>query len=141
MRRWRWAFCRPIWVAAIRVCPLQYLAAWLRAGLSLRGLAEAIDHAVTARAIGRYERGEMLPGSEVAIRLARALEVPLSYLFSPSDIRLEGLEFRKTARTSAKDRAQVESAVLDHLDRYLQIEELLGRSTAEIARAMDGPGE
>ncbi len=110
-----------------------------RAGLSLRGLAEAINHAVTPQAIGRYERGEMLPGSEVAIRLAKALEVPLSYLFSPSDIRLEGLEFRKTARTSAKDRARVEAAVLDHLDRYLQIEELLGVASHEWDRPEGAP--
>jgi Zn-dependent peptidase ImmA (M78 family)/DNA-binding XRE family transcriptional regulator len=110
-----------------------------RAGLSLRGLAEAIDHAVTAQAIGRYERGEMLPGSEVAIRLARALGVSLSYLFSPSDIRLEGLEFRKTTRTSAKDRARVEAAVLDHLDRYLQVEELLGMASHEWDRPEGAP--
>jgi transcriptional regulator with XRE-family HTH domain len=37
-----------------------------RSGLSLRGLAEAIDHAVSAQAIGRYERDEMLPGSSAA---------------------------------------------------------------------------
>jgi Zn-dependent peptidase ImmA (M78 family)/DNA-binding XRE family transcriptional regulator len=96
-----------------------------RAGLSLRGLAEAIDHAVTAQAIGRYERGEMLPGSANALKLAKALGVPLSYLFSPSEIRLEGVEFRKLAATRAQERAMVEAAVLDSLDRHLLIEELL----------------
>jgi Zn-dependent peptidase ImmA (M78 family)/DNA-binding XRE family transcriptional regulator len=96
-----------------------------RSGLSLRGLAEAIDHAVSAQAIGRYERDEMLPGSATALKLARALDVPLSYLFSPSEIRLEGVEFRKLAATRAQERAMVEATVLDHLDRYLLIEELL----------------
>ena len=96
-----------------------------RSGLSLRGLAEAIEHAVTAQAIGRYERGEMLPGSATALKLAKALGVPLSYLFSPSEIRLEGVEFRKLAATRAQERAMVEATVLDHLDRYLLIEELL----------------
>ena len=97
-----------------------------RAGLSLRGLAGAIDHAVTAQAIGRYERGEMLPGSATALKLAKALGVPVSYLFSPSQIRLEGVEFRKTATIRAQERAMVEAAVLDSLDRYLLVEELLG---------------
>lgn len=96
-----------------------------RSGLSLRGLAEAIDHAVSAQAIGRYERDEMLPGSSTALRLSKALGVPLSYLFSPSEIRLEGVEFRKTAATRAQERAMVEAAVLDSLDRYLLIEDLL----------------
>ena len=96
-----------------------------RSGLSLRGLAEVIDHAVTAQAIGRYERSEMLPGSAIAVKLAKALNVPLSYLFSPSKIRLEGVEFRKTSSIRAKERAMVEAAVLDGLDRYLLIEDLL----------------
>lgn len=96
-----------------------------RSGLSLRGLADAIDHAVSAQAIGRYERAEMLPGSATALKLAKALGVPLSYLFSPSEIRLEGVEFRKTAATRAQERARVEAAVLDSLDRYLLVEDLL----------------
>lgn len=96
-----------------------------RSGLSLRGLAEAIGHAVSAQAIGRYERGEMLPGSANALKLAKALGVPLSYLFSPSEIHLEGVEFRKTATTRAQERAMVEAAVLDSLDRYLLVEDLL----------------
>lgn len=96
-----------------------------RSGLSLRGLADSIDHAVSAQAIGRYERGEMLPGSATALKLAKALGVPLSYLFSPSKIRLEGVEFRKTAATRAQERAMVEAAVMDSLDRYLLVEDLL----------------
>ena len=102
-----------------------------RAGLSLRGLAEAIDHAVSAQAIGRYERGEMLPGSSTALKLAKALGVQLSYLFNPSEIRLEGVEFRKTATTRAQERAMVEAAVLDHLDRYLLVEDVLEISSHE----------
>lgn len=110
-----------------------------RAGLSLRGLAEAIDRAVTAQAIGRYERGEMLPGSETALKLAKALDVPLSYLFSPSEIRLEGVEFRKTASTRAQERAMVEAAVVDHLDRYLLIEDILEIGSHEWDKPQGAP--
>jgi transcriptional regulator with XRE-family HTH domain len=46
------------------------------AGLSLRGLAARIGALVTARALGKYERGEMLPSSAVLIRLSAALGVP-----------------------------------------------------------------
>lgn len=112
-----------------------------RAGLSLRGLAEAIDRAVTAQAIGRYERGEMLPGSETALKLAKALGVPLSYLFSPSEVRLEGVEFRKTASTRAQERAMVEAAVVDHLDRYLLIEDVLEIGSHEWGKPQGAPYE
>lgn len=110
-----------------------------RAGLSLRGLADAIDVAVTAQAIGRYERGEMLPGSQTALKLAKALDVSLSYLFSPTDIRLEAVEFRKTAATKAQERAMVEAAVIDHLDRYLLIEDVLDIGSHEWLKPKGAP--
>jgi len=110
-----------------------------RAGLSLRGLAAAIDYAVSAQAIGRYERGEMLPGSDIAIKLAKALGVELSFLFNPSEMRLEGVEFRKTASTRTQERARVEAAVLDHLDRYLLVEDLLGISSHEWDKPTGAP--
>jgi Zn-dependent peptidase ImmA (M78 family)/transcriptional regulator with XRE-family HTH domain len=97
-----------------------------RSGLSLRALSSAMRGIVSAQAIGKYERGEMLPSSTVAIALAEALEVPLSYLLTPSRVSLESVEFRKLTSTRARERAAVEGEVLDHVDRYLQVEEILG---------------
>lgn len=96
-----------------------------RAGLSLRGLAEKLDGAVSAQAIGKYERGEMLPTSGVLAALAKALDVSLSYLLASGDIELSGVEFRTKAGTGARDRARVETEVLEWVERYLQIEEIL----------------
>ena len=106
-----------------------------RSGLSLRALSSAMDGVVSAQAIGKYERAEMMPSSTVAIALAEALKVPLSYLLSPSRVSLESVEFRKLASTKAKDRATVEGEVLDHMDRYLQVEKILGLDIME----QDGP--
>lgn len=97
----------------------------LTAGLSLRQLAAAIDHAVSAQAIGQYEQGRMLPGSNIALKLAEALAVPLAYLVSPRHLRLEAVEFRRQSALPTRQRALVEAAVLEHLDRYLQVEGLL----------------
>ena len=102
-----------------------------RSGLSLRALSSGMGGIVSAQAIGKYERGEMVPSSAVAIALAGALEVPLSHLLSPSRVSLESVEFRKLASTRARERAAVEGEVLDHVDRYLQVEEVLGIDTAE----------
>lgn len=110
-----------------------------RKGLSLRALAVAIGHAVTAQAIGCYERGEMQPGSEVALKLAKALDVHLGYLFSPYEIRLEGVEFRKKAATKAQERAMVEATVLDHVDRYLTVEEALGIASHDWQKPQGAP--
>lgn len=102
----------------------------LAAGMSLRQLAAAIDHAVSAQAIGLYERGRMLPGSPVALRLAEALAVPLGYLLSSQPLRLQAVEFRRGRALPARQRNLVQAAVLEHLDRYLQVESLLNLSHA-----------
>lgn len=101
-----------------------------RRGLSLRALSSGMGGIVSAQAIGKYERGEMMPSSTVAMALAEALDVPMSHLFSPSGVSLESVEFLKLASVRARDRAAVEAAVLDHVDRYLQVEEVLGIDTA-----------
>ena len=98
-------------------------------GLSLRALSSQIGGIVSAQAIGKYERGEMGPSSNVAIALADALDVTADYLLSSSSVTLEAVEFRKLASTKAKERATVEAEVLDHVDRYLQVEEILGFDT------------
>lgn len=96
-----------------------------KAGYSLRGLSDALDAEITAQAIGKYERGEMMPSSGVLSRLAKVLDVSLEYLLSDEVEELESVEFRKLSSTSAGARAQVEARVIDCLQRYLAIEEIL----------------
>jgi Zn-dependent peptidase ImmA (M78 family)/DNA-binding XRE family transcriptional regulator len=96
-----------------------------RAGFSLRTLATALEDEVTAQAIGKYERGEMMPSSGVLSRMAKVLGVSLEYLLSEQVEELEAVEFRKLSRTSAGDRARVEAEVIDALQRYLAIEDIL----------------
>lgn len=95
-------------------------------GLSLRGLQSAIDDLVTAQAIGKYERNESMPGSEVLLALARGLGVSAEYLAGDSDLVLQGVEFRKKAITRRKDEARIEATVLHFIERYLSIEAILG---------------
>ena len=106
-------------------------------GLSLRDLEARIDNRVTAQAISKYERDESMPGSGVLIALSDALGVPVDYLASDSDIRLESVDFRKKRLTSKREEAQVEASVLHLLERYLTVEEILGLPTV----AWDMPRE
>ena len=102
-----------------------------KAGLSLRDLAAAMENKVTAQAIGKYERGESTPSSGVLLALSKALGVSLNYLMDTQGITLAGVEFRTKANTSARDRAQVETEVLEWIERYLQIELVLELDSAE----------
>ena len=102
-----------------------------KAGLSLRDLADALGGKVSAQAIGKYERGEMTPSSGVLLALCQALNVSRTYLMDSQGIELTGVDFRTKANTSARDRTHVETAVIDWIERYLQIERVLELDSAE----------
>lgn len=102
-----------------------------KAGLSLRALADRMNGKVSAQAIGKYERDEMVPSSDVLLALVKALDVTLPYLMAPQAVELGIVEFRAKATTSAKERAKVETTVLEAVERYLQIEEILDLDSAK----------
>lgn len=95
------------------------------AGLSLRELEAAIQERVTAQAIGKYERNESMPSSGVLLALAKALNVSPEFLLSEREIELAGVDFRKGPHAVQKEERAVEAAVLDRVERYLELEELL----------------
>ena len=94
-------------------------------GLSLRELEAAIQGQVSAQAIGKYERDEMMPSSTILLALAKALHVSPEYLLSEREIELAGVDFRKAPHAGAKEERAVEASVLDQVERYLELEELL----------------
>ncbi len=102
-----------------------------KAGFSLRALSAAMDEKVTAQAIGKYERGEDIPSSGVLTALAKALGVSLRYLLDTEGVELSSVEFRTKANTTARDRAQVETEVLEWIERYLQVEIILDLESAK----------
>jgi len=108
-------------------------------GLSLRDLEARIGNRVTAQAISKYERDESMPSSGVLIALADALGVPIDYLASDSDTRLEAVDFRKKRLTSRREEAQVEAKVLHLLERYLAVEEILGLPTVSWDMPREAP--
>ena len=94
-------------------------------GLSLRALEEELNGLVTAQAIGKYERDEMMPSSTVLIALARALGVTEDYLLNPADVELLAVEFRKHKLTSVKEDATVRAGILSEVERYIEVERIL----------------
>ena len=110
-----------------------------KAGYSLRDLSNAMDGKVTAQAIGKYERSESTPSSAVLSALSKALGVSLAYLLDSQGIELSGVEFRTKANTSARDRARVETEVLEWIERYLQVERVLELDSAKWECPIDPP--
>jgi len=95
------------------------------AGLSLRDLEDRLQSLVSAQAVGKYERDEMMPSSDVLIAISKALGVSVAYLMSPAEVELVAVEFRKKELTSAKDTAEVRSRILSEVERYIVIEQIL----------------
>ena len=106
-----------------------------RAGMTMRGLSDATSPHVSAQAINKYEKGKMMPSSAVLVGLSKALDVSIDFLMSSQVVALSGVEFRKHPKTSAKDRAQAEALVIERLEDYLAIEDILGIEEASDAFA------
>lgn len=94
--------------------------------LSLRALEAAMHGAVSHNALAKYERGDMLPGSEVLIALADALVQPVDFFFRPFQVEVSQVRFRKKSRMSVGRQKAVRQLALDYLERYREAEELVG---------------
>ncbi len=94
-------------------------------GFSMDKLVEETENIVSKQALSKYERNLMVPGTEVLLALAKALDSSMEYLLSDRVSELTHVDYRKVHRTSAKERARVEATVLEHMERYLMIEEIL----------------
>ncbi len=108
-------------------------------GMSLRDLEAKLDKMVSAQALSKYERDEMMPGSDVLAAMARALGVPESYLLGQNDLALESVEFRKNLITSKKDESSIKAAVLSAVERYLEIEDFVGVESASWSPPQGSP--
>lgn len=96
-----------------------------RARLSTRGLAAKA--AVSAMAVSKYERGLDVPGSDVLIRLARALGVKVEFLLRRDSVRLAEASFRCRRALPAKQKRAVLAHVQDLAERFVQAAELFGK--------------
>lgn len=93
--------------------------------LSLRALESAMGNVVSHNALAKYERGEMLPGSEVLIALSDALRQPVDFFFRPFRVSVNQVRFRKKSRLGASRQKAIRELALDYVERYREAEELV----------------
>ncbi len=96
------------------------------AGLSQQDLADRLGNVITKQAISKYEKGEMLPDSGILLKLAEALNIKTDYFFRQPVVNLSEMEFRKKSRLSTKEENSIKEKTIDFLERYLELENLLG---------------
>jgi Zn-dependent peptidase ImmA (M78 family)/DNA-binding XRE family transcriptional regulator len=94
-------------------------------GFSMAILADKTGHAITKQAISKYEKGLMNPGGDALVALSRVLGVKSDYFFRPQKVSLGELEFRKKSRLGRKEEDRIKYRILDFLERYLEIEDIL----------------
>jgi Zn-dependent peptidase ImmA (M78 family)/DNA-binding XRE family transcriptional regulator len=109
-------------------------AARAMASLSQEELSLRMGGKVTKQAISKYEKGLMLPdASTTLIALSKALGVPVDYFFRNVPREPLELNYRKRAGVGAKVKKTLLETVRDRLERYQELEELLGiRSVFEV---------
>jgi len=95
-------------------------------GLSMQDLASKMNNVITKQAIGKYEQGDMKPSSEILLELCKALNVRPDYFLRQEKIKLANVEFRKLKRLSAKEIDMVKANAIDFLERYFELENILG---------------
>lgn len=95
-------------------------AARIMCGMSRETLSEKIGK--SRQSVYKYEKGEMLPDSTSLIQIARALGIPVDYLFRTFTVSVENIEFRKKSKLRKKNENAIKERVKDWLEKYIEIE-------------------
>lgn len=98
----------------------------LMAGLSLRGLAEALGGEPSHTQIAKFESGEVCPDSKQLARFSHILKVRPDYFFKKDGLKLETVEYRSQTKLGEKGRKRLEEQAYEFFERYLEIERILG---------------
>lgn len=95
-------------------------------GYSLQDLADSMNGEISKQALNKYEQGLMKPETELLLKLCKALDVRPDYFVRETSINLENVEFRKLKKLTVKESARIREKVVDILERYFELEDLLG---------------
>jgi len=95
-------------------------------GLSLQDLSDILNGSLSKQALNRLETGEQSPDSDILSLLCQSLNVTLDYFFKDNAVILDQVEFRKLKKLPVKEQEKVKSSTIEYLERYLELESLLG---------------
>lgn len=94
--------------------------------LSQKALAERLK--VTASAIEKYEKGLMIPSSDVMLEMEQVLGLDQAYFFTENKLNVDfsKFEFRKRSTLGKKKQEAIMIDIVYRLEKYLEIERITG---------------
>lgn len=98
----------------------------LMKGYSMQQLADRPGVEVTKQSIHKYESGQSRPSHKVLRRLAHALDVKIDYFYRDEPLEMDEIQFRKLSSLRKKEQNRIIETARDQLERYLELERLLG---------------
>ena len=104
----------------------RFKAARLMNGFSLQDLSDNLGNKITRQALHKYEKGEVIPDSEMLNLLCEALKVRPDYFTRETIVELGTINFRKLERFPSKEQNSIIELTREVLSRYLELEEILG---------------
>ncbi|MEJ0103920.1 MAG: ImmA/IrrE family metallo-endopeptidase [Bacteroidota bacterium] len=99
-------------------------------GFSLQDLADKLGNKISRQALHKYEKGDVVPDSEMTILLGKALNVRPDFFSREIKIEFGDIEFRKLKKLPVKEEYRIIEEVKDILSRYIELEELIGIETS-----------
>ena len=106
--------------------PERLKAARKMKGYSLQDLSDAVNNTWNKQFLNRLETGEIRPDSKILSVLCKALGLTHDYFLREQTVLLEDVEFRKLKKLPAKEQDMVIHKTVEYLERYLELESLLG---------------
>ena len=102
----------------------------IKAGLSQDALVTKANNIVTKQAMSQYEKNQKTPSSQVLIAIANALNIKLDFFFRKTNVEIGQVDFRKHSSFGKKQQEVLKENVKDELERYLELEDILGINKA-----------
>ena len=97
----------------------------IRNGFSLRSLADIL--CISHTAISKIEKGDLMPSSEILIKISKAFNVKVSELFKEpqKELEIKEINYRKSSKFTLKNKGIVEEITKEKLQKYLEIEDII----------------
>ncbi len=95
-------------------------------GFSLQKLSDILGEPFNKQLLNRFESGIQTPNSDQLIQLSRSLNRTVDYFMKASSTKIEKVNFRKTLSVGKKVTERIIEVSNDYLERYLELEDLLG---------------
>ena len=110
---------------------MQYFAQRLRAarkmnGFTLDALSKRLEGKVSKQTLNKYEQGALQPAVSWLLPLCEALLVRPDYFTRSKRVEIFSPSFRKLQKLSVKEQSVAIERTRDQVERYLELEELMG---------------